>query len=171
MDQAQAFTFMYTYLRLADVYLMYAEAAAVAYGGANGKDPGYALTAADAINKVRERAGVGAVSTGLDAETFMSEVRRERAVELAFEGHRFTDLRRWLLLDKAPYNVKTMIEFERTPDFVLEDEAWTDSKENRVLNLREEVLIERKLSEKHYWLPIRVTDASLYEEFPQNPGW
>lgn len=63
------------------------------------------MNAVTAVNKIRERAGVGDVSneylTTLDG--FMSELRRERAVELAFEGHRFTDLRRWLLLDKEPY--------------------------------------------------------------------
>ena len=48
----------------------------------------------------------------------MDEVRRERAVELAFEGHRFNDLRRWLLLDKAPYNIKTSQEFVRAGELI-----------------------------------------------------
>lgn len=162
-----------SYMRLADIYLMYAEAAAVAYGGANGKHPDYDLTAVEAINVVRNRAGVGPVHSSFTGSlpVFMDEVRRERAVELAFEAHRFNDLRRWLLLDKHPYNVKTGIEFDRPTDFVLETETSTASKDNGVLNYREVVLVERQLAERHYWLPILVEDASLYEEFFQNPGW
>ena len=106
------------YLRLADCYLMYAEAAAAA-GGASYKASNCPLTAVQAVNKIRERAGVAEVAakfTG-DNHKFMDEVRRERAVELAFEGHRFNDLRRWLLLDKAPYNKKTSQEFIRVGEF------------------------------------------------------
>ena len=47
----------------------------------------------------------------------MDEIRRERAVELMFEGHRFNDLQRWLLLTEAPYTIKTSQEFDRVlPD-------------------------------------------------------
>ena len=42
---------------------------------------------------------------------FLSELRRERAVELSFEGFRFIDLRRWMLLTQYPYTLKTKIEF------------------------------------------------------------
>ena len=48
----------------------------------------------------------------------MDEVRRERAVELAFEGHRFNDLRRWKLLTVYPYNIKTMQKFDRVRAFI-----------------------------------------------------
>jgi hypothetical protein len=41
------------------------------------------------------------------------EVRRERAVELSFEGHRFNDLRRWLLLTQKSYTLKKSLEFDR----------------------------------------------------------
>jgi hypothetical protein len=156
------------YMRLADVYLMYAEAAAQAYGSPTGKAPDYGRSAVDAINFIRDRAGVGHVAapflTSLDV--FMNEVRRERAVELSFEGHRFNDLRRWMLLIESPYTLKKSIEFDRAPGF-----STTDPKNNRVLNLREVVILERKYSEKHYWLPLKNADANMYLEFPQNPGW
>jgi len=158
-----------SYLRLADVYLMYAEAAAQAAGSPTGKSSNFSKTAVEAINTVRERAGVGNVAdqylASLDA--FMSEVRRERAVELAFEGHRFNDLRRWLLLTEYPYNIKTAQHFDRAEE--LDPDA--DPKENRVVNFREEVVIERKLDSKHYWFPLKVDDTSMYPEFYQNPGW
>jgi starch-binding outer membrane protein, SusD/RagB family len=156
------------YMRLADVYLMYAEAAAQAYGSPLGKADGYSKTAVDAINFVRDRAGVGHVATRFlgSLDDFMGEVRRERAVELSFEGHRFNDLRRWLLLIQSPYTLKKSVEFDRAGTF-----STTDPKSNKVLNLREVVILERKFTEKHYWLPLKTADANMYLEFAQNPGW
>ena len=169
-NYSNALMIMVTWVRLADVYLMYAESAAEGYQSPSGKDPSIALTAVDAINKIRDRAGVGHVDgkyTGSLA-AFMPEVRRERAVELAFEGHRFNDLRRWLLLDKAPYNVKTGQEFDRIGTFNPDK-----PEENQVANFREVPIpnTERKFGAKHYWLPIMTKDVNLYEGFPQNPGW
>lgn len=102
-------------MRLADVYLMYAEATAVGYGTPQSKAVTYSLTAVEAINKVRQRAGVASVLNKFLNNTidFLGEVRRERAVELAFEGFRFMDLRRWMLLTQSPYTLKTKIEFDR----------------------------------------------------------
>ncbi|GAA4300304.1 RagB/SusD family nutrient uptake outer membrane protein [Aestuariibaculum suncheonense] len=156
------------WMRLSDVYLMYAEAAAVAYGGANGSSANYGKTAVDAVNVVRDRAGVGHVAAKFltSVDTFMEELRRERAVELAFERHRFNDLRRWLLLIEKPYTLKKSIEFDRAGSFDTEDPT-----NNRVLNIREEVILERNFSEKHYWLPLKNADVNMYLEFPQNPGW
>lgn len=157
------------YMRLADVYLMYAEAAAQAYGGASGKSPGYSKTAVEAINVLRTRAGAGLVAPQFlgSIDSFMSEVRRERAVELAFEGHRFNDLRRWLLLTESPYTLKKSVEFDRAAPL---DPTKSD-KDNKVLNFRETLILERKFTAKHYWLPMKTNDANLYLEFPQNPGW
>jgi hypothetical protein len=160
-------------MRLADVYLMYAEATANGYRSATATASGYSLTAADAINKVRDRAGVGHVDAKFlgSVEQFNSEVRRERAVELSFEGHRFTDLRRWLLLDKAPYNVKKAVFFDRAPD-QSDAERYENPQNNHVLNLREEVLVERHYTlPKHNWLPFPQRDVQLYKGFDQNPGW
>ena len=156
------------YMRLADIYLMYAEAALMGYNSPAGKDPGFSKTAEDAINVIRDRAGVEHVNAKYlgSVDAFLEEVRRERAVELAFEGHRFNDLRRWLLLIKSPYTLKTAVEFDRTGTF-----NTTDPTQNKVANLREVVLIERKFTEKHYWLPLKNVDVNMYPEFPQNPGW
>lgn len=156
------------YMRLADVYLMYAEAAAQGYASPTGKAGNYGKTAVDAVNVIRTRAGVGQVAPqflgSLDA--FMPELRRERAVELSYEGHRFNDLRRWLLLIESPYTLKKSVEFDRAPGF-----STTDPKNNKVLNLREVTILERKYSQKHYWLPLKNADANMYLEFAQNPGW
>ncbi|MCF3107713.1 RagB/SusD family nutrient uptake outer membrane protein [Niabella sp. CC-SYL272] len=156
------------YMRLADVYLMYAEAASEGYNAPTGKDPSFNKTAVDAINVIRDRAGVGHVAAQFLAsqDAFRNEYRRERAVELSFEGHRFNDLRRWRLLIQRPYTLKTSLEFDRSGTF-----STSNSKNNKVANLREQVILERQFSEKHYWLPLRNVDVMLYAEFPQNPGW
>jgi hypothetical protein len=158
-------------MRLGDVYLMYAEACA-AMGGATTASSTYTvLTAENAINRLRDRSGVGHVAAKLtsDSKKFMDEVRRERAVELAFEGFRFNDLQRWLLLTEYPYTVKTSQEFSR-----VENDAFyttNDPKDARIANWSEAVLLTRPLGTKHYWLPMKVKDVALYPGFNQNPGW
>jgi len=173
------------WMRLSDVYLMYAESIAMGYNNINATATTFGQNAVYAINKVRNRvllpngtplpgvSGVYLTSTDL----FMSEVRRERAVELAYEGHRFNDLRRWLLLTKSPYNLKTGIKFDRdvketddvNPTNVFLDKVNPEN--NKINNLKEYVVLERIYSDKHYWLPLKNSDASIYLEFAQNPGW
>ena len=81
-------------LRYADVLLMYAEA--VNEGGA----PVAAMTAEQALNAVRTRAGIGAVS-GLSTAAFRDSVWLERRREFLFEGQRWFDLSRWGVLNSA----------------------------------------------------------------------
>ena len=171
------------YMRLADVYLMYAEAMAalacanndINYFKSN-KEYCSSLTAVDAINALRDRVNTTdypmehvAANLLTTATAFMDEVRRERAVELAFEGFRWCDLQRWLLLTEPPYTVKYSHEFER-----LEDDAWFkehDPKDAHIGNFHKEELITRRFESKHYWFPLPDKDIYLYEGFPQNPGW
>ena len=155
------------YMRLSDVYLMYAEAAAQAQGTASAK-VNCNLSAVEAVNKVRERAGVADVAAKYTSslDGFMSELRRERAVELSFEGHRFSDLRRWMLIDKAPYNIKTSQEFIRVGENNTDDPS-----QNQVSEFEEKVILTRNFTSKHYWLPLKRSDTNMYLEFTQNPGW
>jgi len=170
-----------SWLRLAEVYLLYAEAAAQGYGSPTGKSTTFTKNAIEAVNVIRERAGVSGVADSYigDLEKFMGEVRRERAVELAYEGHRFNDLRRWKLLTVYPYNIKTMQKFDRDPIADWDEDAQKDKnfdpdadpKERKVVNFREEIVTQRNLSSKHYWLPFKTDDVTMYPEFNQNPGW
>ena len=157
-------------MRLADVYLMYSEAVANGFGSLTATAGGFSMNALDAINTIRDRAGVGHVDAAYtgSVDKFMEELRRERAVELSFEGHRFTDLRRWLLLDKAPYNQKKAVYFDRGSDA---QDIYDDPQNAKVLNIREEVILQRNFSEKHYWFPFLRDDVDMFEEFKQNPGW
>lgn len=157
------------YLRVADIYLMYAEACA-AVGGATQKGSSCSLSAVDAINVLRDRVGAGHVADKLtgDKNKFMDEVRRERACELAFEGFRWNDLQRWLLLTEAPYNIKTRQEFNRVGDF---DYTKNDPRDAEVNGWSETVILERSFGTKHYLLPLKDGETYLYAEYPQNPGW
>jgi hypothetical protein len=182
-DYEWAFESYLPYMRLADIYLMYAEAmAAIALANNNvndfksSKDYCNSLTAVDAINALRDRVNsddwpMEHIPANLltTPKRFMDEVRRERTVELAFEGFRWCDLQRWMLLTEPPYTVKYSHEFER-----LEADSWFkdhDPKDARVGNFHREELITRRLDSKHYWFPLPDKDIYLYEGFPQNPGW
>ena len=157
------------YMRLADIYLMYAEAGA-AVQGANYKSNKCNLTAVDAINVLRDRVEAGHVADKYAAnqQKFMDEVRRERAVELAFEGFRWNDLQRWLLLTEYPYNIKTSQEFRRVGNY---DFTKKDPREAEVTGWSQKTILTRDFSEKHYLLPLKQSDVYLYPEFGQNPGW
>lgn len=76
----------YYFMRYAEVLLIYAEAMA---------EQGNLEEALAKLNEVRRRAGFIKSVHANDYDSFMELLRRERMVELAFEGHRFWDLRRW----------------------------------------------------------------------------
>ena len=168
------------YMRLADVYLMYAEARAGMAKSSSDlmSKPDYCklISAIDAVNELRKRINTGDYPMENvqpeycdTKEHFLDEIRRERAVELAFEGFRWNDLQRWLLLTEPPYTKKYSHEFER-----LEKDSWFvnhDPKDAHIGNFRNVELISRNLEAKHYWFPLPDKDTYLYEGFPQNPGW
>src|SRR5690606_18904619 len=90
------------YIRVAQVYLDYAEAMNEAYGP--DVDPeGFGLTAVQAVNTVRNRVGMPDVLSEFtaDKETFRDRIRDERAVELMWENHRWHDLRRWMIAEEV----------------------------------------------------------------------
>ena len=147
------------YLRLADVYLMYAEAVLQGYGSSSASVPG-SITAEGAVNIIRNRAQLPNLTSSYTAtkDAFMEVIIRERAVELAFEGHRFHDLRRWNLAGETKYKEKTAIDFDRASD-------------GKPINIKERVVVTRVFDKKHNWLPFQVSFTKLYKEFPQNPGW
>lgn len=70
-------------MRYSDVALIYAEAS------------GPTAKAYELVNSIRARAGLGALPSGLDKDTFRETVLNERRYELSFEGDRCYDLRRW----------------------------------------------------------------------------
>lgn len=86
----------YILMRFPEVLLGYAEAVNEGYGAA-ATSTNCTLTAAAAIEKIRQRAGLVpfTLPTGLSQAQMRDAVVQERRVELAFENHRFWDARRW----------------------------------------------------------------------------
>ena len=80
--------------RLGGAYLDYAEALFQWFksqGNSNAAD----ATSSEMASKTRQRVSMPAFATGLSNEQFWTKYKNERRVELAFEGHRFYDVRRW----------------------------------------------------------------------------
>jgi len=118
--------------RLAELYLNFAESAyqsdgpdgVVSAGGLN-------MSARDAVNAVRARVNMPSLPAGLSKEAFEKRYRNERRVELAFEEHRFFDVRRWKILDQTDKAVTGMRitrsgsvwSYER---FKMSRNAWSD---------------------------------------------
>ncbi|MDD2284889.1 MAG: RagB/SusD family nutrient uptake outer membrane protein [Paludibacter sp.] len=76
------------YLRLAEIYLSYAEALNEVHKGPNALAYQY-------VNEVRARVGLGGLKQGLNQQEFREAVLRERACEFGYEEVRFFDLIRW----------------------------------------------------------------------------
>ena len=92
----------WVFLRYADVLLMYAEA--------KNESSGPDQTAVDALNKVRSRADVNMpllqFGTTLTKDGFRDIIRHERRVELALEGQRYFDLKRWGIIKEVMDKIK-----------------------------------------------------------------
>lgn len=152
------FRIMTPLMRLAEVYLTYAEAQNEYSGDAGSKAEGATVSALQAVNKVRARANhVPTTATGGAHGSFRDMILNERAVEFVSEaGQYWYDIRRWkighTLNNEAVY----------TLDF---DLAWTPGSFVR----RE--LMKRVFDRRNYWLPFPQDQTQMSLDFPQNPGW
>lgn len=137
--------------RLAELYLNLAEAENEANGPTE--------IARQAINTVRGRVNMPELPTNLTKEEFRERVRRERRVELAFEEHRFWDVRRWKILDQTDKLV-TGMEITKHPDDSFTYSRFVTEQRNA-------------WSEKFLIMPIPIKETSIIPDFDlnQNPGW
>lgn len=104
--------------RLAEMYLNFAEAAYQATGNPDAAidiGNGISMSARDAVNAIRRRVNMPDLPAGLSKEEFEKRYRNERRVELAFEGHRYFDVRRWKIMENVERYV-TGMRITRTGD-------------------------------------------------------
>ncbi|MDD4363554.1 MAG: RagB/SusD family nutrient uptake outer membrane protein [Atribacterota bacterium] len=95
--------------RLAELYLNFAESAYQSHGpDVNINMGNYTMSARDAINAVRERAGMPPFPIGMSKNDFEKKYRNERRIEFAFEVHRFFDVRRWKIMHETDQFVNGM---------------------------------------------------------------
>lgn len=88
--------------RLAELYLNFAESAYQSAGPDEKITYGnFSMSAREAVNAIRKRAGMPPLPAGMSKEEFEKRYRNERRIELAFEEHRFYDVRRWKILKET----------------------------------------------------------------------
>lgn len=152
---SNSFAHAWVIFRLAEFYLDYAEAALNYTGSGYVAPEGLPMTAAQAINVVRTRAKQPNMATGLDFEAFKKKYENERFVELAFEGHRFFDLRRW---KEAPEYLKTIRGMKIT------------RQSDGTMKYEEQTIDTRTWNDKWYLFPLPQKDV-LNCNYKQNDGW
>jgi len=135
--------------RLGELYLDYAEAVYHATGSAN--DDSYGMTANEAVNALRKRADIQMPPFTEDGEAWVERYERERLVELAFENHRFWDVRRWL---KGAKYFSTVQVANIGSDLVLTRSTIT-----------------RQWNDKYNYYPIPQSELKKNPRLTQNPGW
>lgn len=149
------------YFRLAEMYLIYAEAANE-LGGPDHTISGANLTAVEAVNLVRARVEMPPVNNiYLNQADFRERIKNERAVELFLEGKRLFDLMRWGDAHKTEHRMLYSVEF------VPNDAQPTGFDISR----SESPFFTLTFTERQYSWPVPISDATMFEEFQQNPGW
>lgn len=148
----------WNYIRYAEILLNFAEAANEAYGP-DVVPPGSTLTARAAVNLIRSRPSVEMpnIAAGIGQVDMRIAIRRERQVELAFEEHRFYDVRRWMIANVTENEPARGVSVTRNADgtFTYASSVALDG---------------RKFETKHYWLPIpRSEILASGNQLDQNP--
>lgn len=133
--------------RLGEVYLNLAEAAF---------ELDKPEKAEDAVNEIRKRAGMPE-HKAID----MDKIRRERKIELAFEGIRFWDLRRW----RIAHTELTGAFHKLTAYYIKERNTFGYLIENCQGN------VERLFAKHHYYLPLERKHVTENSNLKQNPGY
>jgi hypothetical protein len=147
------------YFRYAEILLNFAEAANEAYGP-DVVPAGSSLSARTAINLIRSRPSVNmpALPAGLSQDAMRTAIRHERRVELAFEEHRFYDVRRWKIAETTENKPALGISINKSGNtFTYSSKVALDG---------------RSFNPKMYWLPIpRAEIQASGNKIQQNPGY
>ena len=144
-------------MRLGEIYLNLAEAAA---------ESGHTQEAYQAVNAIRSRVNMPPLPTGLSKEQLIERIHNERRVELAFEAHRYFDVRRWSKPDDT---------LEKTDRWITAAHI-TRNADGSYTYARGPVSKERLCySNKFLKFPIPLNDVNIMMALTgdnwQNPGW
>lgn len=114
------------HLRIAELYLSYAEALNEYNGGPNSLAYQY-------VNDVRARVGLDGLKTGMTQEQFREAILRERACEFGYEEVRFFDLIRWKMENKftAPLHGLRVYKNKNDGSYICEPYSLADTDRNR----------------------------------------
>ena len=145
----------WTLFRYGEILLNYAEAMNEAYGPEVAAAVPLTLTALSAVNTVRRRVTMPVFPAGLSKDAFRTKLRNERRVELAFEDHRFWDVRRWKI-------------GEQTKDIFAMD---ITRNANLSLTFAPKLLEVRPWQERMYFYPIPQSEIFKNTNLKQNTGW
>tara|TARA_B100000408_G_C10310161_1_gene228446 strand:+ start:541 stop:2229 length:1689 start_codon:yes stop_codon:yes gene_type:complete len=138
------------YIRYGEILLNYAEA----QNEAAGPDE----SVYNAINLIRSRAGMPNIESGLSQGEMREKIRHERRIELAFEEHRYYDVRRWMIADEVENQPALGMRITRT-DGDLNYSTFT-------------ALDGKNFKERNYWLPIPRSEILASDnQIEQNPGY
>lgn len=146
--------------RLADLYLLYAEAL--------NEFSGPSTEVYEYLNRIRRRSGLKTVEESWTnfsnnpnkyktQDGLRSIIRQERGIELALEGSRFWDLRRW---KTAAIELNGNVQ------------GWDISQSNITLYYRQITFFnQRFVAPRDYLWPITENNLLVNENLVQNPGW
>ena len=158
----KAITYPWPMIRLSELYLNYAEAL--------NESTGPSAEVYDALNVIRLRAGVPTVQDAwsnaanaitvnkhLTQDGLREIIQQERSIELAFEAHRYYDIRRWKLADQY---------------FTTPIKGWSVDEDAEANYYQIRDVGQRSFnSPRDYLQPISFTELSRNPNLVQNPGW
>lgn len=147
---AEHYTIPWPYFRLGEIYLNYAEAEF---------ELGNEDICRDYISKIRARAGMPPIPATVKGEALRARLYNERRIELAFEGQRFFDIRRWKIADVI----------ENRPIYGMD---IIKNMTTGVLTYSPVLLLQKNpYQEKMNLLPIATSEIQRNPELTQTPGW
>ena len=139
--------------RLGEIYLNYAEAL--------NEFSGPSTEVYNYVNMIRNRSGLPNLEEGLSKEEMREKIWHERRIELAFETHRFFDVRRWKIAEET----------DDKPVHSLNIFAGSHLQDNAFY---QRIVVEQRVFEspKHYFFPIEQNEIDKNDQnLVQNPGW